>query len=142
MEQAQRFTFPKSERLCSQKLIDKLFGSGNTSCSAYPVRMVFTTVDEGAAAPVQVLMSVSKRHFKRAVKRNRVKRQLREAFRRHKHLLYEALQGEGAPEGRGVLMSLLWLSDDLYPSHVVEAKVRGLLLRAVDKLGHPQPAKS
>ncbi len=138
MEQAQRFTFPKSERLCSRKRIEALFGSVRTSCSAYPVRMVFTTVDDGAAAPVQVLMSVSKRHFKRAVKRNRVKRQLREAFRRHKHLLHDALQGGGVPGGRGVVMALLWLSDDLYPSHVVEAKVRGLLLRAVDKLTLPQ----
>ncbi len=138
MEQAQRFTFSKSERLCSRKRIETLFGSGNTSCSAYPVRMVFTTVDAGAEAPVQVLMSVSKRHFKRAVKRNRVKRQLREAFRHHKHLLYDALQSGGVPEGRGVMMALLWLSDDLYPSRVVEAKVRGLLLRAVDKLTRPQ----
>ena len=47
--------------------------------------------------PVQLLLSVSKRRFRHAVSRNRAKRLMREAYRRHKHLLlWAATRGPGA----------------------------------------------
>lgn len=70
------------------------------------------------------MVSVSKRHFKRAVKRNRAKRQIREAYRRNKHLLDKCL---AAHQGRTLLIALLWLSDDLLPSAKVDEAVVRLL---------------
>lgn len=113
--------FPKTEHLCSRKVIEALFAGGQASFSAYPLRAVFMPSDDFTG--VQVLVSVSKRHFKRAVKRNRVKRQIREAFRKNKSIL---------PSGKGVCIAFLWLSKELFPSQVVEEKMQNLLLRIQD----------
>ncbi|MCL7989048.1 ribonuclease P protein component [Sphingobacterium sp. lm-10] len=75
-------TFKKEERLCSVRLIQSLFHSGS-SFVVYPFRVVchFEDRDVGSA---QVLISVSKRRFKLAVTRNRIKRRMREAYRLEK----------------------------------------------------------
>lgn len=117
----QRNTLCKKERLCSLKAIEALFGGGNPSFSAFPIRVVFMCQEETGN---RILVSVPKRHFKRAVKRNRVKRQIREAYRRHKHIL-DARQG-------GLSIAFLWLSDKLYPSDVIESKVVHLLTRILE----------
>lgn len=79
--------FPKSERLCGEIRINKLFSEGK-SFIAYPYRIVFFTTDELSDAAVKVLISVPKRKFKNATDRNRIKRQMREAYRLNKHDLY------------------------------------------------------
>lgn len=80
-----RFGLPKAERLKSRKQIDALFGSGK-AVSVFPVRAVygFTPAKEGG---LKVGVSVSKRYFKKAVHRNRIKRLLREAYRLQKEEL-------------------------------------------------------
>ncbi|MFH6767318.1 ribonuclease P protein component [Gaetbulibacter aquiaggeris] len=78
-----KFTFNKKEKLKSKKLIDTLFSEGQ-SLSAFPLRLVYisTPFDDGVLFKTGV--SVSKKHFKRAVDRNRIKRLMREAFRLNK----------------------------------------------------------
>ena len=120
----------KEERICSRKLIEQLFnGSGSKSMSAFPLRMVYMPVVPEAGQPMaRMMVSVSKRHFKHAVDRNRVKRQVREAYRRNKHILAE---GEVA---RGVAMAFLWIDGRLHETDEVEAKVRKLLVRLKGRL--------
>lgn len=87
-----KYTFPKEEKLCSTKSIDRLFSSGE-SFIAYPLRVVYLIENEQEEEKqsASILVSVSKKKFKRAVKRNRVKRLIREAYRLNKvdylHLL-------------------------------------------------------
>ena len=78
-----KFTYNKKEKLKSKKLIDLLFAEGK-SVSAFPLRLVYiaTTFEEDVVAKTGV--SVSKRNFKTAVDRNRIKRLLREAYRLNK----------------------------------------------------------
>ena len=83
-----RHTFPKEEHLCRKKLIDELFGKQSSSFGVYPLRIVWLP-SEGPTGTPQVLISVSKRGFKRAVDRNRLKRLIREAYRLNKHHLLE-----------------------------------------------------
>ncbi len=101
-------TFTRQERLKSRKIIARLFKGGN-SFVAYPLRVVWllaehdertetsTTMAEisGIAQEisVQVAISVPKKSFKTAVARNLLKRRIREAYRLHKHDLYEKLAG-------------------------------------------------
>ena len=121
----------KEERISSMKLIDKLFQGGHSrSMTAFPLRLVYMKyVREGACPPAQMLVSVPKRCFKRAVKRNRVKRQVREAFRHHKHLIGDAL-----PADRQLALAFIWLDDRLYDSAEVEQRVVSLLERLAEKM--------
>ncbi len=80
-----RFGFPKAERLKSRKQIDGLFADG-TAVSVFPVRAVYK-FSASETAGVKAGVSVSKRHFKKAVDRNRIKRLLREAYRLQKEKL-------------------------------------------------------
>lgn len=127
-----RHTFSKQERMTSRKLMEQLFAGGRRSMSAFPLRAVFMTMArEEGAAPVQVLISVSKRHFKRAVKRNRVKRQIREAYRLNKQILWEALASKPT---EALAVALLWQADDLRDTAEVERSLVSLLHRMAEKL--------
>lgn len=82
-------TLGKTEKLCSSKSITELFEKGS-SFIAYPLRVVYVMkeADGENQSGVSMLVSVSKRKFKRAVKRNRIKRLVREAYRLNKeHLI-------------------------------------------------------
>ncbi|SEU05453.1 ribonuclease P protein component [Hymenobacter actinosclerus] len=89
---ARKYSFPKEEHLCRKKLIDELFGRGS-SFGLYPLRLVWLPAPAPTTSPPQVLVSVSKRSFKRAVDRNYLKRLMREAWRLNKFRLVEAEGG-------------------------------------------------
>ncbi|MBO5823548.1 MAG: ribonuclease P protein component [Prevotella sp.] len=126
-------TFGKKEKLVSKKTIDALFSGGNSrSMSAYPLRVVFMRKERNETEePAQVMVSVSKRHFKRAVKRNRVKRQIREAYRLNKHLLHEALEQK---KDTAVAMAFIWQSDELAETALITEKMQSLLGRMAEKI--------
>ncbi len=81
-----RQTFKKEERLFEKKLIDRLFKEGNNFFQ-FPFKVVYLRLDEPAVYLAKILISVPKRNFKRAVDRNRIKRLVREAYRRNKFIL-------------------------------------------------------
>lgn len=76
-------SYSKIEKLKSKKLIKELFEKGK-SVTVYPLKLVFleTHFDDGALLKTGV--SASKRNFKNAVDRNRIKRLMREAYRLNK----------------------------------------------------------
>nr|WP_321243319.1 ribonuclease P protein component [uncultured Psychroserpens sp.] len=76
-------SYPKKEKLKSQKLIEQLFSEGK-SVSAYPLRMVYLKSEFDEDTQFKTGVSVSKRNFKKAVDRNRIKRLLREGYRLNK----------------------------------------------------------
>ena len=124
MSAAERFTLSKEERICSKKLINELFTGNGRSMTAFPLRVVFmkrTIVDDQPRAAM--LVSVPKRYFKHAVDRNRVKRQVREAFRRNKSIITQNL----TDDHEAVAMAFVWLTNEKFPSSEVEnRKVRHL----------------
>lgn len=77
-----RKKFRKEERLCSKRDIDSLFHSGS-SFIVYPFRVVYKAFDQDISQ-VKVILSVSKRKFRRAHDRNRIKRLMREVYRLQK----------------------------------------------------------
>ena len=131
-------TFGKEERLCRKLLIDQLFSGKACSFSAWPIRGVFLLVDDcqnEKAASTELLISVSKRFFKRAVKRNRVKRQIREAYRKNKALIAEALE---KVTGKKLMLAVIWQDAKLHDTARVESKIQILLRRVADKLLHEE----
>ena len=82
-------TFTKQERLCSKKTFEQLLKK-NTSLVVHPFKIIWASqLDGGNKFPIQMAISVPKRKFKRAVDRNRIKRMIRECYRKNKNLLYD-----------------------------------------------------
>lgn len=79
------FSYSKKEKLKSKKVIEQLFSEGK-SVTAYPLRLVFLKYDFDDDIQFRTGVSVSKRNFKNAVDRNRIKRLLREAYRLNKSI--------------------------------------------------------
>lgn len=119
-----QYSFSKPEHLCLKSDIEALFSAGSHAMTVYPLRAVCRRVSHTSGPQVQVLLSVAKRRLHHAVDRNRAKRQLREAYRRNKHVLLGAL-----PPGVGLHVAFVWLSERPEPSHKVEARVVTLLGR-------------
>ena len=127
-----RYALGKSERLCSKKLIERLFAGGNKSFPAFPMRVVYMPLGaEEEGAEVSILISVPKKRFKRAVKRNLVKRQVREAYRRNKYILLDALRQSEYPEK--LVLAFIWLDSRLYSSDEVEHKMKKLLYHIAEE---------
>ncbi|UOB19392.1 ribonuclease P protein component [Abyssalbus ytuae] len=89
------YTFSKREKLKSKKLIEKLFTEGK-SVSKYPLKLIYVKADLNDEVKVQAGVSVSKRNFKRATDRNRIKRLIREAYRLNKNFIFNNIQTQYA----------------------------------------------
>ena len=121
-----KYTFPKEEHLCRKKLIEELFSKQSSSFGVYPLRPVWIKAPAPTTAPPQVLISVSKRTFKRAVDRNRLKRLIREAYRLNKYRL--TVQ----PNGHQVaLLGIIFTGKEKSPLALVEKKLISGILRLI-----------
>ena len=116
----------KPERLNKKKIIEKMFAGGSRSFSIFPLRVVWLPVEE-LDVQASILISVSKRRFKRAVKRNRIKRQIREAYRLNKQILLAPL----TEKNRRLAIAFIYLADELMNSALVEEKIKAALTRIV-----------
>lgn len=105
-----KYTLSKEERLSWKRYIDQLFAEGQ-SFVAFPLRVVFLPVEEEALAPVSIMVSVPKKKFKRAVKRNLIKRQVREAYRVRKYDLIGPL----AEKNKKMLVAFLYIDKEIHP---------------------------
>ena len=118
------YTLSKAERLNSKAMIERLFAGGNKSFPAFPLRVVYMWLDASEGeVPVSILISVPKKRFKRAVKRNLVKRRVREAYRKNKQLLTDAL----VAKNKRLVLAFIWLDNEIHPSAEIEGKVKRLL---------------
>ena len=128
-----RYTLDKSERLCSKKLIERLFGGGNKSFPAFPLRVVYMPLaPEENTADASILISVPKKRFKHAVKRNQVKRQVREAYRHNKHILLDALKAQETPTS--IILAFIWLDNKIHSTEEVAYKVKKLLMHIAEEM--------
>ena len=89
-----RYGFGKIEKLKSRKQIETLFRAGK-SFSVFLLRVTWHLLKEEQDAPVKAGVTVGKKHFKKAVDRNRIKRLLREAYRLQKEPLLQAAEASG-----------------------------------------------
>ena len=124
-------TFSKEERLCSKKLIDQLFHS-SSSFIVYPFRFVYQKVDAtGTPYPVQAILSVSKRRFKRAHDRNRIKRLMREVYRLQKsEHLYVHLQQSSL----NLLLAIQYVGKEELPYELLYNKMNKGLTQLVNEI--------
>lgn len=121
-----RYTFPKSEKLYSDKLIEKVFSSGRSFIS-YPIRVVFFSEDkqDETETNTSILVSVSKKKFKLAVKRNLLKRRIREAYRINKQLFKTNKQ---------LHIAFIYLSNDVISFSEIEIAMQKAAYILSDKI--------
>jgi ribonuclease P protein component len=116
-------TFKKEERLCNKKLIDELFHNGS-SFLCYPFKASWLVTNTPQQVPAQILFSVSKRRFKRAVDRNLIKRRMREAYRLNKQQqLYELL----TTTDKKIVFSVGYIGKEIVAYELIEKKMLKLL---------------
>lgn len=106
-------TFSKSERICGEKSVSTLLAKGRYGVEGV-LRYCFVRNSVGHP---RLMVSVPKKMFKRAVKRNLLKRRLREAFRHQK----------GSLEGAGVDILLIYSCKEIVPCESIYALVETIL---------------
>ncbi len=127
-----RNTLSKRERLSWKRYIDQLFIKGH-SFVAFPLRVVFLLLDnneQDSLSRSSILVSVSKKKFKRAVKRNRVKRLIREAYRIHKHELIETLNSKN----KVLFVAFIYMDAELHSFEHIEKSMNKAMQLLKEKL--------
>ena len=109
--------FPKAEKLCNYHRIQALFREGR-SIKKYPLKLLYLPADK-SITPTQLLISVPKKKLKRAVDRNRIKRLIRESYRKQKHQL--------SSQDKSYSLALIYMSDELVSYEQIYALVGTLL---------------
>ena len=136
MENKPTYTLDRTERLKSRKAIEQLFADGK-SFSLFPFKVIYKKAIINDALPItnnkqqitntnlQTAFSVSKRYFKKAVHRNRIKRLMREAYRLQKNDLQTCLQ----QSNKSLVVFIIYLSNELPEYGVVMEKLNAVLRR-------------
>ncbi|MGL4994289.1 MAG: ribonuclease P protein component [Bacteroidales bacterium] len=119
----------KNERLCSKATIDNLFSNGD-SFVQYPFRIVYTNAPGPDDSSVSIMVSVSKKKFKRANKRNLIKRRIKEAYRINKNILLTCLD----ESGNSLAVAFLYLPKDILESDQIHKKMQESLEQLIKRL--------
>ncbi len=122
---------PKYERICKENDIQTLFEKGS-GVSVYPYRVIYLFHhDESRPVTVRLLVSVAKKRFRHAVKRNRVKRLIREAWRKNKSPLYEICRRDNI----SVDVALVYTATVIHTYDEVLAKTRKAVVEIAKHYG-------
>lgn len=122
------FKFPARERLKSKKQIDELFLKGE-SFFLYPFSVKYLMQSNADCNHHQLLVSVSKKKFKKAVDRNKIKRRIKEAYRLNK---VEFLSQGG--EKRYFLIAYIYIAKEIHDYRFIESK----LIESLERLNSKQ----
>ena len=123
----------KAERLKSRKQITQLF-SKNQHVFSYPFKYIFSLSNQCNETPVKLLISVPKRSFKHAVDRNRIKRLIREAYRKNKAIIYKQLQTQETE----ILLGIIYVGKEIMTYQDIEKS----LIKGLEKLRIKLKSKS
>ena len=136
----QRFTLSKEERLSRKKIIETLHDKGK-SIKTPAIILVYQVTDLPTDFPAQVMFAASKRLYKRAHDRNRIKRLLREGYRKQKHIVYSSLD----ERQKQAALLFIFTGRQLPNAEYIHGKISELLFRFNQEIDKPtqttQPAE-
>ena len=122
-------SYPKAEKLCSRNIIDKLF-TNRRAIYEFPLKVVWLLEQLPENVPVQSAVTVSKRRFKRAYKRNLLKRRMREAFRLNKEALYAKVKSQN----KQLALMIIYNHAEILPYNQIEPAMIAALEKIISKL--------
>lgn len=123
-----RFTLHKDSRLKSQKFISEVFSRGK-SIQIFPIRVYFYVKEEPGQTGIKVAFAAPKKNFKKAVDRNRIKRQMREAYRLGQYLLRDEL-----PDSIQINLVFLYYIRDQATYELIEKATQKILRRLAKEI--------
>jgi len=121
-----RYTFSKNERLKSKHLIDTLFSEGQ-SVTVFPLKLIFISISDSPEKQLKAGVSVSKRLFKKAVDRNKLKRLMRESYRLNKPSFFNNISGSYA-------FMILYLGKETCEFKALDDKMKQLLEKFTSRI--------
>ena len=124
------FKFPRQQRLKSKKVIERLFAKGK-SVNAYPLKLICLKTPLLESVPFQVAVIAPKKRFKSAVKRNRIKRLLREAWRLNRPLFFNNMKGQYA-------LVFLYLGDEMPSYGQIEGGMKAVLTKFKKQISYEE----
>jgi ribonuclease P protein component len=124
MPEIKKYTYGKEEKLKRRKLINEIFNTGR-SFPSYPFRVFYKKINIDVKAKVGV--SVSKRNFKHAVDRNRIKRLMREAYRLEKYSLLDNIDEQ-------VVVMIIYTQRKELPFDIIKSKMKTTLKRLCSEI--------
>ena len=131
MKLNERYFFGKAQKLKSRTLIQQLFTQGK-HISEFPLKAIWLPSTENL--PLQTGVSVSKRYFKKAVDRNKIKRLIREAYRLQKNVLEDHLEGSN----QQIALFLIYTGKE-HPSYQQISDCCGVIIKKLVKSIHAKP---
>ena len=124
-----RQTFRKSERLCSRKILEALAAKGRNIHLA-PFRLIWLITPLTKEVAAQIAFSVPKRNIKSAVVRNRMKRLMREAYRKNKSAFYSLISDQDVR----VALLLIFTGKEVVDYGETETKTQSILNQLVQDI--------
>ncbi|MBI3500886.1 MAG: ribonuclease P protein component [Bacteroidetes bacterium] len=124
-----RYTFKKNERLVNKQTLEEIFSSGK-NISADSFRLLWISKPQTTISPVEVVISVPKKSFSKSVQRNRIKRRIREAYRKNKHSLYEFLEKKNL----SIALMIIYSAKEELAYKEIEQKMIVSLQKLIEKL--------
>ena len=121
-----KFTFNKKDKLKSQKLIEKLFLEGK-SVTSFPLKLIYLKTEVAGDHTIKAGVSVSKRNFKKAVDRNRIKRLLRECYRLNRDIYFNNISTSYA-------LMILYIGRDQTDFDTINSNIKILLSSFIEKI--------
>ena len=110
------FSFSKRERISEKKIIDSLFSSGK-KFGVYPFDVRFLNQDENSDAISKVLITVSSSKVKSAVKRNLLKRRIKESYRINKNII----------SNKSLMIAFIYISEEIFKFLVINKAIKKIL---------------
>jgi len=123
-------TFRKNERLYRLREIKNLFSEGRHMVIK-PLKITWLIQDQSEEKSVKLMISFPKAFCKKATRRNKIKRRLREAYRHNKNILYDA----GLPPGKSLLVCITYTSKELLSYSEIQDKIILILWRLKEACG-------
>lgn len=122
-------SFPSTERIKSKLVLEKVYNEGLV-LKSYPLKIKYLELDFKVGSNLQIVISVPKRIVKKAIARNRIRRQLKEIYRMNK----AALLAHYSDQKQGLALFLIYTGKEKYSFEHLEKKLKELISKLEENL--------